>query len=163
MGNAESSHTQKNGSTQTSAPKWASKLCWLLITATILILGGLAAMSPKPQSRLQQSESQHAESVEFMLACIAANGTVDKDCTEVQEFRRIVDSIQKNSGCSREQVGDIIVHSQKVLRSKGKDYPLLKLANGLEVAVRQDRTGQSLNDIAAKYTYTILILNSEHR
>lgn len=132
MSNVESGHTQRNSSTRTSAPKWASQLCWLLIASAILVLGGLAVISPKPESHPQQSESQYTESVEFKLACIAVNGTVDKDCAEVQEFRRIVDSIQKNSGCSREQVGDIIVHCQKVLRAKGQDYPLLKLANGHE-------------------------------
>jgi hypothetical protein len=157
----------KSSNAPQSAPRWAMNVLWVslavfLVAISYILVEAGKYNAPKesiPRSNPQQSESQNTDSVEFKLACIAANGTVDSDCAEVQKFRRIVDSIQKNCGCSREQVGDIIVHTQNVLRSNGRNYPLLKLAEGLETAASDNRSGQSLNTIAA--TYTTLLLSNQ--
>ena len=88
------------------------------------------------------SDSSAAKPIEYKLAVINANGFVPDDDITVTRFRYLLDSLQQKSGYSRQQIGDMTVKAQELIRSEyGKDVNLLDL---MEEANKVMSAGQNL-------------------
>lgn len=67
-------------------------------------------------------------SMEMMLATIDKGGPADADDISVKRFRFLLENIQRKTDNTRDQIGDMTVNGQKLLRDKyGKEMTLLEL------------------------------------
>lgn len=81
--------------------------------------------------------------LEYKLAVINANGIVAEDDITVTRFRYLLDTLEIKSGYSRQQIGDMTVSAQELIRSEyGKDITVLDL---MEKANSAMSTGTDLN------------------
>lgn len=68
------------------------------------------------------------ESIEYKLACLNKGSTIDKDDITVNRFRYLLNTIERKTQNTQQQIADMTYKSQEVMRGKyGKDFSLLEI------------------------------------
>jgi hypothetical protein len=76
------------------------------------------------------------QSMEVMLATIDKSSSVDADDITVKRFRFLLENIQRKTKNTKDQIGDMTVNGQKLLRDKyGKEKTLLELMEDANRAI----------------------------
>jgi hypothetical protein len=79
--------------------------------------------------------------MEVMLATIDRGGPADADDIAVKRFRFLLGNIQRKTNNTRDQIGDMTVNGQKLLRDKyGKEMTLLDLMEDANRAMPEGST-----------------------
>jgi uncharacterized protein YraI len=80
--------------------------------------------------------SSAKDSLEYKLACINKGYEVDEGDVTIARFRYLLDSIDSKTPESRQEVADMLVMGQQILRDKyGKEVNLLELTEGANKAI----------------------------
>lgn len=76
------------------------------------------------------------ESLEYKLACINKGFSVDKDDITVNRFRYLLTTLETKTENTRQQIGDMTVKSQEIMKEKyGKNISLLELMEQANKAI----------------------------
>lgn len=79
--------------------------------------------------------------MEVMLATIDKGGPADADDIRVKRFRFLLENIQRKTNNTKDQIGDMTVNGQKLLREKyGKEMTLLALMEDANRAMPESST-----------------------
>ncbi|MEK7398983.1 MAG: hypothetical protein AAB116_18770 [Candidatus Poribacteria bacterium] len=115
---------------------------------------------PKPTSSPEINESvgeasPPSEPLEYQLAVINKGGYVSEDDITITRFRYLLESLDNKTIQNKQQIADMLVMGQKILREKyGKEYSLLALTEGVNKYI----TDSSNTDFAMKNTEYIQYL-----
>lgn len=91
-------------------------------------------------------------SVEYQLAVINEGGYVEEDDPVVDEFKSLVESIDKKVVEGPTEIGDILVTGQEILADKYDiRISLLELTSNLEESLPDDSTNLNFEEIAVAY------------
>jgi len=91
-------------------------------------------------------------SVEYQLAVINEGGYVDEDDTVVDEFKSLIESIDKKVVEGPTEIGDILVTAQEILWDNYKiRISLLELTRNLDESIPDGTTGLKFEEIAVAY------------
>jgi len=91
-------------------------------------------------------------SVEYQLAVINEGGYVDEDDPVVDEFKSLVESIDRKVVEGPTEIGDILVTAQEILWDKYNiKISLLELTRNLEESLPDDSTNLNFEEIAVAY------------
>lgn len=97
--------------------------------------------------------------MEVMLAAIDKGGPADADDITVKRFRFLLENIQRKTNNSKDQIGDMTVNGQKLLRDKyGKEMTLLEL---MEDANRAMPEGSQMRWNYAEIITAVVILEGQ--
>lgn len=76
------------------------------------------------------------DSLEYKLASINHGSPVEEDDVTIIRFRYLLDSLEKKTANSKQQIGDMSVKAQEVLKEKyGKEVSLLELIEQTDKAI----------------------------
>lgn len=91
------------------------------------------------------------ESLEYKLAVINAGGYVPKDHITVARFRSLLRQLSETYVENRQQVADMTVMAQKMLRKEGIEENLLNIIEGLNQLFSKPVENQKYAEYAAAY------------
>jgi len=120
----------------------------IFIAVTVSDCGGPSV--PTSPTRSRHAYSQPAkEPTEYQLAVINEGGYVTRDDVTVIRFRYLLDRIGSKTGYSDQDIADMTVKAQQILRDKyGREVNLLALMEGAWKALSLD-SGASYEEILA--------------
>jgi len=122
----------------------------LYITITIIALVALFNFALACGNSSPEEAKEY--SVEYQLAVINESGHVEEDDPVVNEFKTLVDSIDKKAVEGPTEIGDILVTAQEILRDKYKiRISLLELTRNLDQALPDDVPNLKFEEIAVAY------------
>jgi hypothetical protein len=104
----------------------------------------------KPVEETEKVGETEEKSIEYMLASINVGRPIDEDDESVEEFRNLLDEIEKKVPNSRENIADISVTVWETLNEDGFEISLLQVMRDLKDASLEE-TGLSLEEIGAAY------------
>jgi len=91
-------------------------------------------------------------SVEYQLAVINEGGYIEENDPVVDEFKSLVESIDKKVVEGPTEIGDILVTGQEILADKYDiRISLLELTRNLEESLLDDSTNLNFEEIAVAY------------
>ncbi len=118
----------------TSGQKAAGGIAALVILVIIIaIINGrnrqpTVTPTQRPDKPTSTRASDSDKPLEYKLAVINANGFVPENDITVTRFRFLLETLQKKTGYTQQQIADVAVQSQNLIRSKyGKQVKLLEL------------------------------------
>jgi hypothetical protein len=108
--------------------------------------------TPLPKS-IEPSASQGYQSLECQLASINIGRVVTESHRQVSQFRTLLNSIESKVRNTRQEIADITVKSQQLLRNQGKRMELLGLMLALDISIPDSATVLRLNfaEVAALF------------
>lgn len=96
----------------------------------------IQSSSPVQQQTSQQTSPSTGKSYEYMLASLDKGYNLDEDDITVNRFRFLLDKLEAKTQNTRQQIADMTVNSQKLLREKyGKEVTLLELMEQANKAI----------------------------
>lgn len=105
------------------------------------------ASMPTPLPVLTEAPAVNADSPEYQLAVIDAGYALDKDDVSVKRFRFLIQSIQRKTGNTPQQIADMTVNAQKILLDRyGKEVKLPDLMEQANKAI-PEKGNQKYEDI----------------
>lgn len=104
-------------------------------------------------SKVEEEEEEY--SIEYQLAVINAGGFVEEDDETVQEFKRLLDKLEKKVVNSKQDIADIAVKAQEVLKDDGYNIELIQVMRDLNTAIPEELEDVKLEEIAAAYMVLI--------
>ena len=123
----------------------------LIALALALALVGLPAAG----------EATAAETIEYKLAVIDADRYVPKDHITVARFRSLLRQLTSKFNEDREQIADMSVKAQQLLRDEGIDQKMLEMMEGINRLFPQRFPNQRYGEYAAAYV-SIRIQGQSH-
>ena len=126
-------------------------LILVLIFSFALACNGTSAETKK----VTEAEEKEEYSIEYQLAVINAGGFVEEDDETVQEFKRLLDKLEKKVVNSRQGIADIAVKAQEVLKDDGYNIELIQVMRDLNTAIPEGLEDVKLEEIAAAYMVLI--------
>jgi hypothetical protein len=130
-----------------------ARVMWGAVVIGVLMVLLVIVVAPKTDKGTSASSStaQSNEPLEYQMAVINAGGYVSHDDVTVTRFAYLLDTLTSKTSNTRQQIADLTVNGQNVLRSKyGKDVKLLDL---MEAANRSIAAG-----VTAKYAEVMAVL-----
>lgn len=91
------------------------------------------------------------EPIEYKLAVINAGGYVPKDHITVARFRSLLRQLSKTYVENRQQIADMTVMAQKMLRKEGLEESLLNIMEGLNQLFPTPVKNQKYAEYAVAY------------
>lgn len=92
-----------------------------------------------------------SESHEYQLATINASGYVSKDHITVARFRSLLDQLSSTYVENKQQIADMSVKAQQLLKKDGVEESLLKIMEGLNQLFASRIENQKYAEYAAAY------------
>jgi len=90
-------------------------------------------------------------SIEYKLAVIDAGGFVPKDDLTVARFRSLLNQLSRTYVENKQQIADMTVTAQKLLRKDGVDESLLNIMEGLNQLFSKPLGNQKYAEYAVAY------------
>ncbi len=119
----------------------------LTIFAVILVLFALTGCCFSGGS---STTNDLPDSVEYKMATID-NGFIDKEDLIINNYKILLDSLEKKTINSRIDISDITVTAQRLLKEKGINRTLLQILNDFDTSIPDGSSGFKLEEIAAAY------------
>lgn len=106
---------------------------------------------------VEEAEGEKVEeySIEYKLAVINSGGFVEEDDETVQEFKGLLDKLEKKVANSTQDIADITVKTQEVLKGDGYNIELIQVMRDLNTAIPEGLEDVKLEEIAAAYIVLI--------
>lgn len=101
------------------------------------------------------------ESIEYQLATINAGGYVSKDHITIARFRSVLDQLSSTYIENKQQIADMSVTAQQLLKKAGVEESLLKIMEGLNQLFANRIENQKYAEYAASYV-TLRIKGQSH-
>ncbi len=98
-----------------------------------------------------KTKEEEEYSIEYKLAVINTGGFIEEDDETVQEFKILLDKLEKKVVNSRQDIADIAVKAQEVLKDDGYNIQLIQIMRDLNTAIPEGLEGVKLEEIAAAY------------
>ena len=95
--------------------------------------------------------AQASESIEYKLATINAGGYVSKDHITVARFRSLLDQLSATFVENKNQIADMSVTAQNLLRKEGIEESLLNIMEGMNKLFPRKIKNQKYAEYAAAY------------
>lgn len=95
--------------------------------------------------------AQASESIEYKLATINAGGYVSKDHITVARFRSLLDQLSATFVENKNQIADMSVTAQNLLRKEGIEESLLNIMEGMNKLFSRKIENQKYAEYAAAY------------
>jgi len=92
-----------------------------------------------------------SDSLEFQLATINQKGYVSKDHISVARFRRLLEQLSSTYVEDRQQIADMSVKAQQILRDNGIEESLLTIMEGLNQILSMKLENQKYAEYVAFY------------
>lgn len=92
-----------------------------------------------------------SESLEYQLATINAGGYVSRDHITVARFRSLLDQLSSTYIENKQQIADMSVKAQQLLKKDGVEENLLKIMEGLNQLFASRIENQKYAEYAAVY------------
>jgi hypothetical protein len=104
----------------------------------------LSACEPSPHPQAQDG------SLEYKLAVINAGGIVSQDDPSIGQFRSLLGSIASKCPSSPEDIADVAVAAQKIMKEKGLADSLLEVMEALDRSIPPGN-GIDIKEVASAY------------
>lgn len=128
----------------------------LLVPTTIIILTFGLLLACTATEKKQTREAEEEKPLEYKLAVIDAGGYVKEDDVTVIRFRYLLEELDKKTKNSKQEIANMTVKGQKILREKyGKEVKLLDL---MEAANESIPPGASSLDLKYEEIMAFLVL-----
>ncbi len=129
----------------------------LLLVMGILMLNACADSAtpppaPAPAPAPIDSGGETASTIEYKLAVINAGHNVDVNNPTVSQFRNLLDSLSAKYVEGQQQIADMSVTAQNILRDAGIEENLLNIMQGLDIVIDSPIEKQGFAECAAAYT-----------
>ena len=98
------------------------------------------------------SDGGTATTIEHKLAVINAGHYVEENSTTVSQFRNLLHSLSAKYTEDRQQIADMLVTAQNILRDAGIEETLLNIMQGMYKVLSSPIEKQSFAEYAAAYT-----------
>lgn len=125
----------------------------LIVLFVLLILTSLNDTN-KPDS--VEGISEPSEPLEYQLAVINEGGYVAKDDITVTRFRHLLETLDQKCFNSKQQIADIVVKAQEILRNNyGIEIKLLDLMEGVNKSIPYDTSNADFAKEVAWYMQSL--------
>jgi hypothetical protein len=104
----------------------------LLMVGTAALIIGAAVACTVDESGGPENGTGTAESLEYKLAVVNADGYVSEGDASVAEFQRLLDALSRYCPESRERIADMLVVTNQNIGERGGSESLLETARNLE-------------------------------
>ena len=133
------------------------KATYLLLLIAVIVVVFIIIFSPKGEKENKKAESSsksysEADSpIEYKLAVIDAGGYVSKDHITVARFRSLLEQLSKTYVEDKQQIADMTVTTQNLLRKEGIQENLLDIMEGLNRLFAEPVENQKYAGYAVQY------------
>ncbi|MCK4430984.1 MAG: hypothetical protein KAW19_06745 [Candidatus Aminicenantes bacterium] len=114
---------------------------------------------PSSSAKITQPKT---ESIEYKLATINAGGYVPKDHVTVNRFRNLLNQLSKTYVENQQQIADMSVRAQQILKERGISESLLNIMQGMNQIFPRKVENQKYAEYSAAYL-TLRSKGQSHR